>query len=55
MFWRAVLQVILTDITGLHGHNWIVGKMPPSCRTFVDYVQRALTKLELPQVGLDVV
>jgi len=59
IYWRALLQVILTDQVGkpeqrscldhqnhLNG-NWHVGKLASKCPTFNEYVRKAFIKLGL--------
>ena len=47
LHWRAVLQVILCDVTGekRDTKDWQVGKVAAKCRDFTDYVRRCFKKL----------
>ena len=47
LYWRAVLQVILRDVTGEIRDDWQVGKIARRCRDFSEYVEKAFKKLGL--------
>ncbi|KAI0224820.1 Methyltransferase-like protein 25 [Lamellibrachia satsuma] len=56
IYWRALLQEILCDITGVQRgdwqarNDWQVGKIASKCHTFTEYVHKALQKLRLTDV-----
>lgn len=47
LYWRALLQVILKDITGTTRNDWNVGKIANKCLDFTEYVNKALAKLKI--------
>ena len=56
IYWRALLQEIMCDITGVQRgdwqarNDWQVGKIASKCHTFTEYVHKALQKLRLTDV-----
>ena len=60
IYWRALLQEVLCDVTGVGRddwrarNGWQVGKIALKCRTFTEYVRKALEKLHLDhhEVGI---
>lgn len=47
LHWRALLQVILRDVTGEVRLDWNVGKLANKCSSFVQYARKALNKLKI--------
>ena len=47
LFYRAVLQVILQDITGEKRNDWQIGKIAQKSKNFEDYTVKALEKLKI--------
>ena len=48
LFWRAVLQVILRDVSGGEcRQDWQVGKLATKCSDFTQYVYKAMEKLNM--------
>ena len=47
LFYRAVLQVILIDMTGDERVDWQVGKIAAKCSGFTDYVRKSMKKLNI--------
>ncbi|XP_064627763.1 probable methyltransferase-like protein 25 [Lineus longissimus] len=45
LYWRAILQQILIDLTGTVRKDWQIGKICKKCPTFNVYVRKALKKL----------
>eukprot|EP00058_Branchiostoma_floridae_P014441 XP_002599929.1 hypothetical protein BRAFLDRAFT_74053 [Branchiostoma floridae] len=52
LFYRAVLQVIIRDKFGHIDNNKTVGKVAAKSKDFVDYVRRALRRLQLEHAHL---
>ncbi|XP_078583297.1 putative methyltransferase-like protein 25 [Branchiostoma floridae x Branchiostoma japonicum] len=52
LFYRAVLQVIVRDKFGHIDNNKTVGKVAAKSKGFVDYVRRALRRLQLEHADL---
>ncbi|XP_078663847.1 putative methyltransferase-like protein 25 isoform X2 [Branchiostoma floridae x Branchiostoma belcheri] len=52
LFYRAVLQVIVRDKFGAIDRNKTVGKVAAKSKDFVDYVRRALRRLQLEDTHL---
>ncbi len=52
LHYRAVLQVILQDLTGGLQDDWQVGRIAAKCTSFTQYVRKALTKLNIPHSGV---
>ena len=47
LLWRAMLQVILIDVTGVKSDDWRVGRIGHKCHDFTEYVHKAMTKLNV--------
>ncbi|CAH1799394.1 unnamed protein product [Owenia fusiformis] len=52
LFWRALLQVILSDLTAEKRDDWHVGKVASKCSDFSEYVIKSCKKLGIDSTKL---